>query len=163
MRHALVIGMNHNLGPSQVVDPVEREHRVRIWWTIYIFDRMWGSKMGIPNSILDEDIHVDMPTTISPKELHDDQFPDTDYATASIKLARIAGEAIIKIYSRKRYKETFLQRVQQLLKSLKLWVETLPEHLRLNSEESGRINPKYIISLHLSFNQVSKAKPFKGC
>ncbi|KAK0128772.1 hypothetical protein ONS95_000723 [Cadophora gregata] len=154
MRHALVIGMNHNLGPSQVLDPVEREHRVRIWWTIYIFDRMWGSKMGIPNSILDEDIHVDMPTTISPKESHDDQFSDTDYATASVKLARIAGEAIVKIYSRKTYKETFLQRVQQLLKSLKSWVETLPEHLRLKSEDSGRINPKYIVSLHLSFNQI---------
>ncbi|KAL2067518.1 hypothetical protein VTL71DRAFT_1943 [Oculimacula yallundae] len=154
MRHALVIGMNHNIGPSQIIDPVEREHRVRIWWTIYIFDRMWGSKMGIPNSILDEDIHVDMPTTIFPKELHDSQFPDTEYATASINLAKIAGEAITKTYSRKKYKETFLQRVQQLLKSLKAWVETLPEHLRLNSEDSGLINPKYIISLHLSFNQI---------
>ncbi|KAH6719385.1 fungal-specific transcription factor [Leptodontidium sp. MPI-SDFR-AT-0119] len=154
MRHALVIGMNHNIGASQVVDPVEREHRVRIWWTIYIFDRMWGSKMGIPNSILDEDVHLDMPTTISPKELHDEQFPDTDYATASVNLARIAGEVITKTYSRKKYKETFLQRVQQLLKSLKAWVETLPEHLRLNSEESGLINPKYIVSLHLSFNQI---------
>lgn len=110
--------------------------------------------MGIPNSILDEDVHLDMPTTISPKELHDEQFPDTDYATASVDLARIAGEVITKTYSRKKYKETFLQRVQQLLKSLKAWVETLPEHLRLNSEESGLINPKYIVSLHLSFNQV---------
>ncbi|XMA11498.1 hypothetical protein WAI453_004289 [Rhynchosporium graminicola] len=119
MRHALVIGMNHNIGPSQIVDPVAREHRVQIWWTIYIFDRMWESKMGIPNSILDEDIHVDMPTTISPKELHDAQFPDTEYATASVDLAKIAGEAITKTYSRKKYKETFLQRVQQLLKSLK--------------------------------------------
>ncbi|CZT50365.1 uncharacterized protein RSE6_11337 [Rhynchosporium secalis] len=89
------------LRPSQIVDPVEREHRVRIWWTVYIFDRMWGSKMGIPNYILDEDIHVDMPTTISPKELHDAQFPDTEYATASLDLAKIAGEAITKTYSRK--------------------------------------------------------------
>lgn len=111
--------------------------------------------MGIPNSILDEDIHVDMPTTISPKEEHEEQFPDTDYAIASINLARIAGETITRIYSRKKYKETFLQRVQKLLKSLKQWVETLPEHLRLNSEESGLINPKHIISLHCSFNQVS--------
>jgi hypothetical protein len=66
MRMGLTIGLNHNIPESQLIDPVERQHRIEIWWTIYIFDRMWGSKMGLPMQILDEDIHVDMPTTISP-------------------------------------------------------------------------------------------------
>ncbi|KAJ5504531.1 Major facilitator superfamily domain general substrate transporter [Penicillium fimorum] len=66
MRMGLTIGLNHNIQESQLIGPVERQHRIQIWWTIYIFDRMWGSKMGLPMQILDEDIHVDMPSTISP-------------------------------------------------------------------------------------------------
>jgi hypothetical protein len=152
MRLGLSIGLNHNIPESQLIDPVERQHRVRIWWTIYIFDRMWGSKMGQASQILDDDIHLDMPSSIDPPQLHDEQFSDTDHMTANIKLARIVGETIAKLYSRRKYNDTFLQRVQKLLKALKSWVETLPEHLRLNEDEP-EMNHKHISSLHLAFNQ----------
>jgi hypothetical protein len=153
MRLSLQIGLNHNIPESQLIDPVERQHRVRIWWTIYIFDRMWGSKMGMPSQILDDDIHVDMPSRTSPAQLHDEQFSDPEYQTANIELARIVGETIAKLYSRRKYSETFLQRVQKLLKALKNWVDTLPDHLRLN-ENDPEMNTKHISSLHLAFNQV---------
>lgn len=152
MRLSLCIGLNHNIPESQVIDPVERQHRVRIWWTIYIFDRMWGSKMGLPSQILDDDIHLDMPSNIEPRQLHEEQFSDTDYLTANVKLAKIVGETISKLYSRRKYTETFLQRVQKLLKALKNWVETLPDHIRLNQEDP-EANKKPITSLHLAFNQ----------
>lgn len=152
MKLGLAIGLHQNVPISQLIDPVERQHRVRIWWTIYIFDRMWGSKMGLPVSILDEDIHVDMPSNTLPEQEHEEQFLDTSYMIASIKLAYIAGETITKIYSRRKYEETFLQRVQKLLKSLKVWMETLPGHIRLAKD--GTFNPKHIVNLHLSFNQV---------
>lgn len=152
MRMGLTIGLNHNIPESQLIDPVERQHRIQIWWTIYMFDRMWGSKMGLPMQILDEDIHVDMPSTVSPRWRHEEELSDTDYMTANVKLARIVGETITKLYSRRKYEETFLQRVQKLLKALKNWVETLPENLRLNMEnlESSK---KVVVSLHMAFNQ----------
>ena len=153
MRLSLCIGMNHNIPESQLIDPVERQHRVRIWWTIYIFDRMWGSKMGLPSQILDDDIHLDQPSNVGPPQLHEEQFSDTDCLTANVTLARIVGETIAKLYSRRKYTETFLQRVQKLLKALKNWVETLPEHIRLNQEDP-EANKKPITSLHLAFNQV---------
>lgn len=152
MRMGLTIGLNHNILESQVIDSVERQHRIQIWWTIYIFDRMWGSKMGLPMQILDEDIHVDMPSTISPRWRHEEELSDSDYMTANIKLARIVGETITKLYSRRKYQETFLQRVQKILKALKHWVETLPESLRLNMEDLES-SKKPIVSLHMSFNQ----------
>ncbi|KAJ6004349.1 hypothetical protein N7522_005994 [Penicillium canescens] len=152
MRMGLTIGLNHNIPESQLIDPVERQHRIRIWWTIYMFDRMWGSKMGLPMQILDEDIHVDMPLTISPRWRHDEELSDTDYMTANIKLARIVGETITKLYSRRKYQETFLQRVQKLLKALKNWVETLPESLKLNMEDLES-SKKSVVSLHMAFNQ----------
>ncbi|KAJ6149783.1 transcriptional regulator family: Fungal Specific TF [Penicillium samsonianum] len=152
MRMGLTIGLNHNIPESQLIDPVERQHRIQIWWTIYIFDRMWGSKMGLPMQILDEDIHVDMPSTISPRWRHEEELSDSEYMTANIKLARIVGETITKLYSRRKYQETFLQRVQKLLKALKHWVETLPESLRLNMEDLES-SKKPIVSLHMAFNQ----------
>ncbi|QQK45581.1 Zn(2)-C6 fungal-type DNA-binding domain [Penicillium digitatum] len=152
MRMGLTIGLNHNILESQVIDPVERQHRIQIWWTIYIFDRMWGSKMGLPMQILDEDIHVDMPSTISPRWRHEEELSDSEYMTANIKLARIVGETITKLYSRRKYQETFLQRVQKLLKALKHWVETLPESLKLNMEDLES-SKKPVVSLHLAFNQ----------
>jgi hypothetical protein len=152
MRMGLTIGLNHNIPESQLIDPVERQHRIEIWWTIYIFDRMWGSKMGLPMQILDEDIHVDMPTTISPSWRHEEELSDTDYMTANIKLARIVGETIARLYSRRKYQETFLQRVQKLLKALKNWVDTLPEGLRLNIDDLES-SKKPVVSLHMAFNQ----------
>ncbi|KKK22413.1 hypothetical protein ARAM_001419 [Aspergillus rambellii] len=152
LRLGLCIGLNHNIPESQLIDPVERQHRIRIWWTIYIFDRMWGSKMGFPAQILDDDIHLDMPSSILSTALYEEQFSDAEYLKANIKLARMVGETIAKLYSRRRYNETFLQRVQKLLKALKNWVDTLPEHLRLNVEEP-EMNRKHITSLHLAFNQ----------
>ncbi|KAL3467400.1 fungal-specific transcription factor domain-containing protein [Aspergillus heterothallicus] len=152
MRLGLCIGLNHNIPESQCIDPVERQHRVRIWWTIYIFDRMWASKMGLPSQILDDDIHLDMPSGISPTHLCEEQFSDAEYIRANIELARIVGDTTAQVYSRRKYTETFLQRVQKLLKALKNWVDTLPEHLRLNVDEP-EMNGKHITSIHLAFNQ----------
>ncbi|KAL2866439.1 transcription factor domain-containing protein [Aspergillus lucknowensis] len=152
IRLGLCIGLNHNIPESQLIDPVERQHRVRIWWTIYIFDRMWSSKMGLPSQISDDDIHLDLPSSISPTHLYEEQFSDAEYLRANIKLARIVGDTTAQVYSRRKYNETFLQRVQKLLKALKGWVDTLPEHLRLNVDEP-EMSQKHFTSLHLAFNQ----------
>jgi uncharacterized membrane protein len=109
-------------------------------------------------SIPDEDIHLELPSNILSLQEHDDEFSDTEYLIASINLARIAGNIITNIYSRKKYQETFLQRVQKLLKALKTWVDQLPGHIKLNSQDSS-LSQKHIISLHLSFNQASATLP----
>ncbi|KAL4943914.1 hypothetical protein BDV06DRAFT_124884 [Aspergillus oleicola] len=152
MRLGLCIGLNHNIPESQLIDPVERQHRVRIWWTIYIFDRMWASKMGLPSQILDDDIHLDMPSAIEPSNEYEEQFTDVEFIRANINLARIVGETTAKVYSRRKYNETFLQRVQKLLRLLKEWVDTLPGHLRLNVDDP-EMNAKHVTSVHLAFNQ----------
>lgn len=133
------------------MDPVGREHRVRIWWAIYVFDRMWGSKTGFPIQIQDEDIHVDMPSDVD-VGLHSEEFSDTEYLVASIQLARITGQIVEKVYTRKKHVETFLQREHRLLLALRQWMQALPKHIRLSLDSS---TPKHIVSLHLQFNQVN--------
>lgn len=151
MRLALTLGLNHDIPECQCPDPVDRQHRIRLWWAIYVFDRMYGSKVGWPIQIADDDIHVEMPSTV-PGDVHDEQFSDTQFLVASIHLARITGQVIEKVYSRKKQPDSFLQREQKLLISLKQWSQELPPHVRLNRDGAG---PKNVVSLHLQFNQVS--------
>lgn len=144
------MGLNYNIPQTQNLHPVAREHRIRIWWTIYVLDRFWGSKSGFPVQIHDEDIHVDLPS-ISASETYPDQFLDGAYQVAAIELAKIIGDTTGEIYCRKISAETFLHREQSLLTQLKQWVRSLPEHLRLSTE---RPNSKHTVQMHLQFNFV---------
>ncbi|GIC87987.1 fungal specific transcription factor domain-containing protein [Aspergillus udagawae] len=150
MRLGLILGLNHNISERQCTDPTERQHRIRLWWAIYVYDRMWCSKIGFPLQIRDDDIHVDMPSQVS-CPAYEEQFSDTAYLVASIQLARIVGQVIDKIYSHKQHPESFLQREQQLLLAQQEWLQSLPAHIKLHTD--GGPPPKHIVSLHLQFNQ----------
>lgn len=133
------------------MDPVARQHRVRIWWTIYICDRMWGSKVGHPLMIPDKDITVDLPSFSGLSDEERTGFPDPDYIIASIKLAKIAGNIITTVYCR-GHPPPFIQSVQRVLGDLNAWMAALPDSIRL--AETAGCTPRHVMSLHLSFNQV---------
>lgn len=156
LRLSLSLGLNHNVPQSQGLHPVVREHRVRIWWTIYVLDRFWGCKSGFPVQIHDEDIHVDLPSA-SASEAHHEQFSDNAYQVAAIELAKITGNTTREVYSRKKSAESFLQREQKLLIQLQLWTESLPEHIRLHPDLP---HSKHTVLIHLQFNYVSLAYSF---
>ncbi|KAJ5632081.1 hypothetical protein N7490_008420 [Penicillium lividum] len=149
MRVALTLGLHHNIPEYQCPDPVDRQHRIRLWWAIYVYDRIYSSKAGWPNQLSDSDIDVEMPSTV-PGGVHDEQFSDTEFLVASIELAGITGQVTDKVYSRKKQPDSFLQREQKLLIALKQWSQALPPHIRLSRD--GPL-PKNVISLHLQFNQ----------
>ncbi|KAJ5681391.1 uncharacterized protein N7477_001331 [Penicillium maclennaniae] len=149
MRLGLTLGLHHDIPESQCPDPVDRQHRIRLWWGIYVFDRMFGSKVGHPIQIADDDIFVEMPSDV-PTEDRDEPFSDTQFLVASINLARMTGHVIEKLYSRKKQPDSFLQREQKLLIALKEWSQGLPPHIRLNREGH---TPKNVVSLHLQLNQ----------
>lgn len=149
------MGLHLSVPEHQLSDRGAREHRHRIWWTAYICDRMWASKLGQPASILDDDIEVDLPSSEGLTGPQARDFGDPDYIIASIRLARLATHIIASIYKRKGQHGAFSQRVQQALRNLRSWVEELPSHLQLDTEESLQAKSKPIIYLHLSFNQVS--------
>jgi hypothetical protein len=150
LRLGLSIGLNYNVPQTQTLHPIAREHRIRIWWTIYVLERFWGSKSGFPVQIHDEDVHVDQPSLVV-SETYPDQFLDGAYQIAAIELAKITGDTTGEIYCRKISAESFLHREQRLLTQLKQWVQSLPEHLRLSPDKP---NSKHTIQMHLQFNFV---------
>lgn len=135
------------------MDPVARQHRVRIWWTIYICDRMWGSKSGHPLMIPDRDITVDLPSFSGLSDEERTAFPDPDHIIASIKLAKIAGNIITTVYCR-GHPPPFIQSVQKVLGDLNAWMAALPDSIRL--AETASCTSRHVVSLHLSFNQVCR-------
>lgn len=155
LRLSLSLGLNFNIHTNQPLHPVEREHYVRIWWSIYILDRFWGSKSGFPVQIHDDDIHVDLPSSLL-SETHKEEFSDSAYQVAAVALAKITGNTTREIYSRKKYTESFLQREQKLLIQLEHWVRSLPESIRLHADKA---NVKDTLLLHLQFNYVSLENP----
>ena len=147
---AFFLGLNYGICEEQCPNPVERQHRIRIWWCIYILDRHFP-KVGTPTIISDEDIFVELPSDIPEDPAHE-EFGDAAYMVASIKLASITGHIIRNLYVRKKHEDSFLQRQQKLLISLKDWLRSLPEHLRLSATRGGSA-PQHVIHLHLQFNQ----------
>ncbi|KAJ0347377.1 hypothetical protein COL154_007281 [Colletotrichum chrysophilum] len=152
MRMAIVMGLHLNIPESQLRDPDLREHRKRLFWTTYIFDRVWASKLGHPSAIQDNDIGVDLPSEPVVGQTFGADFDDAAYHIANLRLAALVTKTVRSIYGQRNQGDATLStRVQQALKDLRAWVEDLPTHLQIDNPDSG---PKPI-SLHLSFNQCA--------
>ncbi|KAJ6780088.1 hypothetical protein PWT90_01017 [Aphanocladium album] len=147
LRLGLSFRLNHSAGNSGLT-AVESEHRVRLWWSIYTMDRFWGLKSGLPVQISDDDIHVQLPGTLTP-DSDSGQFSDPTLQITCIRLARLAGNISQDLYGPNTATETFIQHEQKLLVRSKQWMEELPDNLKLLP--SG-INPKNITVMHLQFN-----------
>ncbi|KAI8230502.1 putative transcriptional regulatory protein [Colletotrichum sp. SAR 10_86] len=151
-RLAVVMGLHLNVPESQLRDVAAREHRNRVFWTAYIFDRMWASKLGHPVCVQDVDIEVDLPSNPAVDESIADDFADASYFVASVKLARVLGKIVPLIYRRRNQQMSLSHRVQEALNDLRGWVEELPPQLHIDHKVTSERMQKPI-SLHLNFNQ----------
>ncbi|KAF5604817.1 positive activator of transcription [Fusarium pseudocircinatum] len=153
VRLSVVMGLHLNVPESQLRDAGAREHRNRVWWTAYSFDRMWASRLGHPVAVQDDDIEVDLPTD-PVLDTPSDDFADSSYFIAGLRLARLAAKVINAIYTRRPQQKTLSQRVQEALRDLRAFVEELPPHLHIEPTDAPEPSPKPL-SLHLYFNQVA--------
>lgn len=116
---------------------------------------MLGAKSGYPTFLRDDDIEVDLPSDNDLTSTQNDDLISSKYLIASIRLARIAGNIISNLYSRKKLENTFSQRVHKIFRDLRNWFETLPEDMQIRNNDSSLV-ARHIVSLHLSFNQVGQ-------
>ena len=91
MRLALGLGLHRRLPKNDIIKPIERENRRRVWWTLYILDRISASKLGRPVTISDDDIDVEFPSMDGLSSEEKEDFIDPAHLIANIKLARITG------------------------------------------------------------------------
>ncbi|SCO78579.1 uncharacterized protein FRV6_02792 [Fusarium oxysporum] len=134
---------------SSGLQPLEQEHRVRLWWTVYIFERSSSARLGLPAAIQDADIHVRMPSSdhLSPDVLQ--QLGPPDHLVAHVNLARITG--LIKYDDRgplNANTDTFVEHLRAVLQRLRKWDSHVPSSLRWSPGAS-----RSVASLQLHFNQ----------
>lgn len=149
------MGMQLNVPDHQCLDAPAKEHRVRLWWTAYILDRICTSKIGLPVSVAEEDIQVNLPSIDAAESLNAEDFEDLEYELRSIELSRIAATSTVQIYSRREYHSPFSQRVQAILKDLNKWMDTIPTRFQLKTERVFPPQENHVVYLNLRFNQVS--------
>ncbi|CAG8149300.1 unnamed protein product [Penicillium olsonii] len=152
MRFGIIIGLHLNVPQDQLPNRETQEHRNRLWWTAYILDRNWATMLGKPVSIQDEDIEVNLPSDFELSDIAED-FADTDYLEASIRLARVGAHITASTYSRRPQETTFSDRVQQGLRDLDKWLQELPAPLRSALSQVPPNLPMPIVTLYLYFNQ----------
>ncbi|KAK7219730.1 hypothetical protein V2G26_007733 [Clonostachys chloroleuca] len=151
MRMSTTLGLHRCLPEGTVLSPVERENRIRLWWTVYIFDRSTSSRLGQPVTIQDSDIDVQLPSFDGlPKEVQE-RLGSPAHLAAHIELSRITGSIMQDIYgpSSRSNPGKFVQNVRSILKKLKKWDAHAPPSLQLGQ---GTI-PRSVASLQLHFNQ----------
>lgn len=161
LRLCLTLGLHHNVPEGYTISAVEREHRIRVWWSVYIIDRMTSSKLGHPVTVQDSDIDVDLPSMDNLTPSEQEEFSDPSHLIAHVKLARISGDIISDIYGRSSQTKAFVQSVQKILRSLRTWAETLPASVQISQTKPLKYSSRNVASLHLCFNQVSlRSLPF---
>jgi proline utilization trans-activator len=150
MRLSTTLGLHRNLSDGAILSSAEREHRTRLWWTVYVFDRSTSSRLGQPITIQDSDIDVSMPGFDLSKEVQQHMGPAAQLI-AYVELSRITGSIMQDIYgpSSKANPGRFVQHVRAILKKLKKWDAHAPPNLRLGQ---GPID-RSVASLQLHFNQ----------
>ncbi|ETN44798.1 uncharacterized protein HMPREF1541_09673 [Cyphellophora europaea CBS 101466] len=147
LRLSTCLGLHRSMPAG--LTPVEQEHRIRLWWTVYIFDRSTSTRLGQPLSIQDADIEVGMPSEKLPPEAQD-KFDSPAHLIINIKLSRIVGCILRDIYGvSSRSSNSFVSNVRNILKQLKELDANMPDSLRLKHSTSHR----HVASLHLHFNQ----------
>ena len=126
LRMAITLGL-HQEPIIAGLDNEAKEHRRRVWWSVYSLDRIHSVKSGNPITIHDDDIGVELPSKL-PSE---PQFCPAVVLRHYTKLSQINGQIMTSIYRRKpKSGPSLMAAVQSIVLALSQWQRELPDELR---------------------------------
>jgi proline utilization trans-activator len=150
LRMAISLGLHQEVSDPNL-DRVAREHRRRVWWSVYSMDRILCVKSGNPITIADEDIGVSLPSPLTEMDSH--------YTSAAVlshytQLSRILGKIMEGIYRKSRKTgSSLLVSVQGIMSDLSNWQRDLPEELRFNFAQLDKDISRESVSIFLHYYQ----------
>ncbi|CCH57874.1 hypothetical protein TBLA_0A00730 [Henningerozyma blattae CBS 6284] len=135
LRACLLLGM-HVDAQSDTLSRCEVEHRRRLWWTVYMFERMLSSKAGLPLSFTDNTISTELPSNINCAQDNDIlakyyYYVEAAYIGESVKIVQINGQILSKLYQRQP-SSNILPILKDILKQLLNWKSNVPESLQVD-------------------------------
>lgn len=128
LRMAITLGL-HQEPTHAGIDDEWKEHRRRVWWSVYSLDRIHSVKSGNPITIHDEDIGVQLPSRLSSEP----EFCPAVVLRHYTKLSQINGQIMTSVYRRKlKSGSSLMAAVQSIVLALSQWQQELPEELRFD-------------------------------
>lgn len=132
LRASLILGM-HVDAEKENVSRYELEHRRRLWWTVYMYERMLSSKAGLPLSLNDNSIATELPDDFDmfnpPPGCEHYIFPEAEYITNCVKITQINAKILSCLYQ-KQPDSNILPVLAELVGQLIEWKKELPDFLR---------------------------------
>ncbi|KAJ0104007.1 Proline utilization trans-activator [Diaporthe amygdali] len=126
LRMAITLGL-HQEPTSSSLDQHAKEHRRRVWWSVYSLDRIHCVKSGNPITIHDDDIGVELPSRLP----NEPEFCPAVVLRHYTKLSQINGQIMTSIYRRKpKSGPSLMVAVQSIILALSQWQQELPDELR---------------------------------
>ncbi|VEU19473.1 DEKNAAC100208 [Brettanomyces naardenensis] len=131
LRASLILGLHVDIGRDSL-NRYELEHRRRLWWTVYMYERMLASKAGLPLSLTDDDISTALPDDFDmsnpPKGCENYVFPEAEFIRNCVKITQINTRILRKLYTR-HPSSNILPVVHELVVSLLRWKKELPDYI----------------------------------
>ena len=161
LRAALILGW-HVDADQENIDRFELEHRRRIWWTVYMYERMLSSKAGLPLSFADDSVSTELPADFKhdltdwPRNESDVRgyyiFPRADYINNCVTITQINALILSSLYT-KQPSFNILPIVSDLVQKLISWKTALPEYLDVDySVDEPKIS-RLIVNLMTEYFQ----------
>ncbi|ODV58719.1 Put3p ASCRUDRAFT_77719 [Ascoidea rubescens DSM 1968] len=141
LRSALILGM-HVDAEKNTLTRFELEHRRRLWWTVYMFERMLSSKVGLPLSLTDDSISVELPNDFNmsnpPLGCEHYIFPEAEYIKNCVLITQINSKILSNLYQKPPTKN-ILPILLELIEDLLNWEKNLPNFLKPDFQKSDKI------------------------
>ena len=127
LRMAQTLGM-HREGTNSSFDPIERNIRRRVWWTMYLFEQNLAVVLGRPSAVHDTEVNVGLPEEMM---IDCSDYPP-DYLENAIRLSTISGRVKRIMYDAADSKDVpaTVESAKRLLHECEAWRAALPQHLR---------------------------------
>ncbi|KAI9751972.1 MAG: hypothetical protein M4579_005808 [Chaenotheca gracillima] len=156
LRSSLRMGLHRSV-PSKF-NPIEREIRKRVFWTVFKMDTYVGALLGLPKTLSQDDIDQDFPLEVDDDWITKDailQMPAGHFslhaaANAHTRILKILAKVIRYIYPIKGLEKDMQDRrsqsnvvsharIRELERDLQEWMDNLPMQLRTGGEFPPKI------------------------
>ena len=147
------------------------ETRRRVWYSIFVLDRLLALQLGRPPSIRDDDFNVELPSRQSDVDLADQGSPVDvpqqdcvgDYFVAMVKFSEIISRVYYSLYAPKKPINiaTTLSNIDLLDTELLQWRSNLSRKLRFDLShafESSRTFQSQVCPHHISDSSLADRK-----
>lgn len=158
LRLTLILGW-HVDADKDNLNRYELEHRRRIWWTVYMYERMLLSKAGLPLSFADDLVSTELPFDFKPDARFDDNdvrqyyvFPPADYINNCVTITQINAIILSLLYT-KQPTVNILPVVTDLVQKLMLWKAQLPSYLKVDFSSGSLKVSRLVVNLMTEYFQ----------